>query len=204
MAEQKEPLRTLSDAERAWLERVSRSGSEAASAVARAKSLLAVAEGKRYTEAARVAGRRSGDAVSTLVARFNREGLAALEPRHGGGPRPTYTAPERARILAEFARTPERERDGTATWSLTTLQRALRRAPDGLPKVSTYTILAVLHEAGYTWQRDRTWCRTGRVLRRRKAGTVEVQDTDAEPKTGADRARLPRSRRKRARAVERR
>lgn len=204
MAQQKEPLRALSEAEREWLERVSRSQSEGAAVVARARSLLAVTEGKPFAVAARAAGRRSGDAVCKLVVRFNREGLAALEPRHGGGPALLYTAAERARILAEFARTPDREQDGTATWSLTSLQRALRRAPDGLPKVSTYTILNVLHEAGYTWQKDRTWCRTGRVLRRRKAGTVEVVDPDAEGKTGADRARPPRGRTRRSGPVERR
>ena len=54
------------------------------------------------------------------------------------------------RILREFRHSPDRRLDGAATWSLTTLQRALRRAPDGLPNVSTYTILCVLHEAGYT------------------------------------------------------
>jgi transposase len=204
MAQQKEPLRALTDMERAWLERVSRSQSETAAAVARAKALLAVAEGKPFTVAARAAGRRSGDAVCRLVARFNRQGIAALERRHGGGPEPIYAAPERARILAEFARTPDREKDGTATWSLTTLQRALRQAPDGLADVSTYTILNVLHEAGYTWQKDRTWCRTGRVLRRRKQGTVEGTDPDAEGKTGPDRARLPRSRSQGTRPLERR
>jgi hypothetical protein len=47
--------------------------------------LLAVADGSDYQAAARAAGRASGDAVSRLVARFNREGIAALDPRHGGG-----------------------------------------------------------------------------------------------------------------------
>jgi len=73
-------------------------------------------------------GGRAGDAVGELVARFNREGLAAVEPRHGGGPRVKSGAAERERILAEVRRTPDRERDQTATWSLTTLQRALRTA----------------------------------------------------------------------------
>jgi hypothetical protein len=89
---------------------------------------------------------------------------------------------ERQRILAEFERQPDREQDGTATWSLTTLQRILRAAPDGLPKVSTYTILQVLHDTGWTWQKDRTWSKTGTVIRKRKSGTVEVTDPDAEGK----------------------
>jgi hypothetical protein len=108
--------------------------------------------------------------------------LTALQPGHGGGPAKGYGVREQARILAEVRRAPDREADGTATWSLTTLQRALRRAPDGLPRVSTYTIWSVLHEAGLTWQRDRSWCETGSALRKRKSGTVTVHDPDAIPK----------------------
>jgi hypothetical protein len=65
---------------------------------------------------------------------------------------------------------------------LNTLQRALRRAADGLPNVSTYTIWAVLHDAGVTWQRDRTWCQTGEVIRKRKRGEVTVHDPDTSAK----------------------
>jgi transposase len=150
--------------------------------VAHAKVVLAVAAGAPLREAARSAGRRSRHAVAHLVARFNTIGLAALERRHGGGPAIQYGASERERILTEFRRAPDRERDGTATWSLTTLQRALRTAPDGLPAVSTRTILATLWGAGYAWQVSRTWCQTGTVVRRRKAGPVEVTDPDAGPK----------------------
>ena len=164
------------------LTQISRAQSEPASHVARAKALLAVAEGQTYTAAARAAGRRSNDAVSQLVSRFNREGLAAIEPGHGGGPRIVYGVEARKRILAEFERQPDRERDGTATWSLSTLQRALREAPDGLPDVSTYTIWCVLHDAGWSWQKDRTWCRTGTVTRKRKGVVVEVTDPEAEAK----------------------
>jgi hypothetical protein len=179
---QKEPLRSVTAAERRALEEIARAGSERADRVARAKVLLAVADGQRFTVAARAAGRQSGDAVARLVSRFNTEGLAAVAPRHAGGPPVLYEAPLRERILREFHRTPDREKDGTATWSLTTLQRALRRAPDGLPTVSTWTILQTLHDAGYTWQQSRTWCHTGTVVRKRKAGPVEVTDPDATPK----------------------
>jgi len=40
----------------------------------------------------------------------------------------------------------------------------------------------VLLEAGWTWQRSRSWCETGKALRRRKAGPVTVVDPDAEAK----------------------
>ena len=81
----KDPLRPLTPDEHAHLERLSRSRAEPAAQVARAKALLAVAGGQRYTEAARAAGRRSGDAVAQLVTHFNRDGVAALTPGHGGG-----------------------------------------------------------------------------------------------------------------------
>jgi transposase len=176
------PLRELTPAERRVLEAVARAGSERADRVARAKALLAVAAGAPFTAAARAAGRTSGVAVGRLVARFKAEGLAALTPGHGGGPPLVYEAAARERILREFHRAPDRERDGTATWSLTTLRRALRGAPDGLPEVSTWTVLRVLWEAGYTWQGSRTWGHTGVVRRRRRDGTVVTKtDPDAAP-----------------------
>jgi len=93
-----------------------------------------------------------------------------------------YGPEKRERILHEFHRASDRERDGTATWSLNTLKQALRTAPDGLPKVSTFTILSVLHEAGLSWQRGRTWCDTGTVVRVRKERAVRVTDPDAQAK----------------------
>jgi transposase len=179
---QPDPLRALTDDEREWLLRVARSQAEPAAHVARAKALLAVADGESYTDAAKAAGRRSGEAVSRLVSRFNREGIAAIEPRHGGGPPTIYADAQRERILAEVRRRPHRERDGTANWSLTTLQRALREAPDGLPEVSTHTIWKTLKEAGFEWQRDRSWCETGLVERKRKGEVVKVIDPDATAK----------------------
>jgi transposase len=178
----KDPLRPLSQEEREILEQIARARSEPASHVARAKALLAVADGKTYGAAAQAAGRRSNDAVSQLVSRFNQEGLTALEPRHGGGPAIKYGAVEQARILAEVRRKPDLARDGTATWSLSTLQQSLRQAEDGLPDVSTYTIWIVLQANGFSWQKDGSWCETGKVLRKRKEGVVEVIDPDAVPK----------------------
>jgi len=150
--------------------------------VARAKELLAVANGVSYEAAAHAAGRRSGDAVAHLVARFNQQGSAAIRARHGGGQPKRYTPVAQERILHEVRRAPDREQEGTATWSLTTLQRALRRAPDGLAGVSTYTIWGVLHEAGFHRGKDRSWCETETAVRKRKSGTVTVTDPDALPK----------------------
>jgi transposase len=164
------------------LEKLSRTLTTSADQVARAKELLAVADGKSLCAAAGAAGRKSGQAVAHLVGRFNQLGLQALFTRHGGGPALVYTEAEHERILQEFRRTPERSTDGTVSWSLKTLQRALPQAPDGLPKISTQTIGKVLHEAGYSWQKDRSWCDTGKVIRLRKSGPVEVTAPDTLPK----------------------
>jgi len=177
-----DPLRPLVSEERRLLERLSRARAESAAVVSRAKALLAVADGQSFTEAARVAGRRSGDAVAQLVTRFNLAGLSAIAPRHGGGQPKRYTLVQQERILREVRRQPDRDADGTATWSLSTLQRALRQASDGLPTVSTFTIWCVLRDAGLRWGKDRSWCETGMTSRKRKSGTVTAQDPDAAAK----------------------
>src|SRR3569832_2048930 len=123
---QKDPLRPLSEAERISLSRLSRSQIAPAAQVARARALLAVAEGQSYTAAAQLVGRATGDTVARWVAGFNRAGLAAVVPRHGGGHPIRYGEAEQRRILAEVGRAPGRARDGTATWSLATLRDALR------------------------------------------------------------------------------
>jgi transposase len=169
---QKDPLRALTVKEEVQLQQLSRSQAAPATQVARAKAVLAVAAGLTYTAAARQAGRVSGDAVSHLVARFNREGIAAVVPQHGGGPQVQYTTHERELILAQARRPPDRETDGTATWSLSTLQRALRQQQ--LPGVSRSTIWCVLRESGLSWQHSRTWCDTGTVQRERCSDGVKA------------------------------
>lgn len=84
---QKNPLRPLTDEERAVLEQVCRAQQEPASHVARARALLHVADGGSYEAAAKLAGRCCGDVVAQWIARFNVEGVAALQPGHGGGRR---------------------------------------------------------------------------------------------------------------------
>jgi len=167
-----EPLRQVTEEERKELQRVSRASSEMRIRHQRAVALLAVSEGKSLSEAARLAGWKGHDPVTKVTRRFNSMGLCALSDGPRPGPHRKYGPGERARILQEARRTPDRKEDATGTWSLALLQRSLRAAADGLPKVSTFTILHTLHEAGYTWQKNRTWCHTGRTLKKGKDGTV--------------------------------
>jgi transposase len=177
----KNPLRTLKPQETLELQRISRSESLPADQVTRAKIILGVAEGLEYRQTALLVGRKSRVSVSRIVARFNDDGLQALQARHGGGAITKYT-PELRNVIIEIARsTPNREFDGTAVWSIVTLQRRLRR-DIRFKDISVSTILGVLHEAGLTWQKNRTWCETGVVQRKRKVGIVSVIDPDCEVK----------------------
>ncbi len=180
---QREPLRRLSRAERVALQRIVSSPSERVDRVRRADALLAVARTGVFIHAARGAGLHNGTTVADLVARFNRHGLLALRIARGRGRRPRYAASERARIVAMAQRQPDRRTDGTATWSLTTLQRSLRQA--GLAQVGTSTIRRVLQDAGSSYQRTRTWCPTGTAQRKRKSGVVTVVDPRTEQKRGS-------------------
>jgi transposase len=177
---QKEPLRTLSEQEKRALQRIVKATSQRLDVVRRAKAVLAVASGQAFTKAAHEAGLKSGDGVGKLVKRFNQHGLAALQVAAGRGRKETYTSAQRVRMVAEVQRAPDRKADQTATWSLKTLERTLRK--QGFSKLSASTIREVLHEAGYAFGKTRTWCPTGTAKRKRKAGVVTVQDPRAQEK----------------------
>ncbi len=177
----REPLRELTSGEESALQKLAHSRTEAAEVVARAKSLLAIVGGASFAAGARAGGRTSGYGVGKLVARFNHAGLNAVRTKPSTGRGVTYNSDLRAQVLAEYRRAPDRDLDGTGTWSLTTLQRAVRRRK-GLEQISRDTISKILRDAGLTWQRDRTWCDTGISIRKGKHGQRVVVDVDAEAK----------------------
>lgn len=176
----KNPLRVLTEPEEQALQRLTKASSERLDVVKRARAIVAVQAGKTYTQAAQEAGYKSGDSISQLVGRFNQQGLAALQIAPGRGRKEIYTLEQRVSIVAEVHRTPDRKADGTATWSLKTLERALRK--QALPQVGATTIREVLHEAGYSFGKTRTWCPTGTALRKRQSGIVKVEDPKAQEK----------------------
>jgi transposase len=179
---QKEHLRDLAETKRAALQRMVQASSERVDRVRRARALLSVAGGVTFAAAARDAGLRSGTTVANLVARFNRQGLAALSIAPGRGRTPTYKREPRAQIVATAQTAPDRRQDGTATWSLSTLQKRLRK--EGLEQIGTNTIKRVLEDAGSSYQKTRSWCPTGTAQRVRKAGVVTVVDPATEQKRG--------------------
>jgi transposase len=171
---QKDPLRELSKQEEQVLEKLAKSTSERVDVAKRAKALLLVKAGRSFTQAAQEVGYKSNDAVSQLVSRFNQRGTIALCIASGRGRKATYSSADQACVLREVQRQPDRQEDQTATWSLSTLQQALHK--QGLTRISKETIRQVLTESGYTYQRTRTWCRTGYAERKRKNGVEIVYD----------------------------
>jgi len=173
---QKEPLRELTEIERSALQRMVHASSERVDRMRRAQALLAVAARVSFAAAAREAGLRSGTSVANVVARFNRHGLAALSIASGRGRHPTYDPGVRAQIVATAQTPPDRKKDGTAAWSLSALQKRLRK--EGLEQIGTNTIKRVLEDAGSSYQKTRSWCPTGTAQRVRKSGVVTVVDPE--------------------------
>lgn len=175
-------LEPLAPAETAELERLLKARSARLDQVQRAQALLAVAAGQSFAAAARAAGFQSGEAVSPLVERFNVRRLTVLDTAPGRGRKPTYDAPARQRILDTVQRAPDRATEGTATWSLMTLQQTLRAADPAFVNLGATTIRRILTEADYSYQQTRTWCPTGSAVRVRKSGVVTVYDAATEEK----------------------
>ena len=173
-------LRDLTSEEEKTLQRLIKATSERVDTVRRAKALVAMARGATFTQAAQEAGFKSSETVSQLIERFNTQGLHVLSIAAGRGRKKTYDSQARMRVLQQMQQEPDRDKDTTATWSLKTLEKALRKRE--LPQIGATTIGRVLHEAGYSVQQSRTWCLTGSALRKRKAGVVTVRDPDTEEK----------------------
>jgi transposase len=135
---QKHPLRLLSKQEEQELHRIIKASSERVDVARRARALLAVAASKSFAQAAGVAGFKEVRSVGKLVKRFNTHGLCALSIAAGRGGKPKYTSVQKARILQEVQREPDRNVDQTATWSLLLLRDALRKTD--LPQIANETI----------------------------------------------------------------
>src|SRR5262249_51404497 len=99
-------LRKLTTEERKELERLARSRTEEARLVVRAKIVLGLGAGERpYQVAARVGVGRM--AAYEWLHRFNAEGLKGLTDHPRPGRPPTYTAEQRAEVIAAALTKPD-------------------------------------------------------------------------------------------------
>ncbi len=154
-AQQKRPLRQLTQQEREELCQIATSISERVSMGKKAKALLAVADGWTLTEAGRQGG-MSRDGVSQLVERFHHRGVEALSIAPGRGRKPTYTSQDHEQILQEVQRCPTWDADQCTVWSLSLLQKSLHAK--GFLDICPKTIRLVLQAHGWKYQQTtRAW-----------------------------------------------
>jgi transposase len=129
------------------LERLSRSRTEEARLVERAKIILACLSGKQNDVIAAEHKTQPGT-VGVWRKRFAAEGLIGLHDKERSGKPPTYQATElKQRIIAKLEEPPPA---GLATWDGGSLAQAL--------KVSDDAIWRMLRKEGIQLRRHRSWC----------------------------------------------
>ena len=106
-------LLTLTDEQREELTRWSQSRTLPAGDVFRARLILALANGKTYSEIERELG-TSRPTIARWKQRFEDQGLAGLDPQHKGSKPRTATPAVQAKVLRKTLKRPE---DGSTHWS---------------------------------------------------------------------------------------
>src|SRR4051794_41170363 len=106
-------LREVTEEERAELTRWAQSRTMPSGDVVRARLILALADGLTYSRIEERLG-ISRPTIARWKGRFEKDGMAGLEPRHNGSEPRTVTPAVQARVLRKTTRKPE---DGSTHWS---------------------------------------------------------------------------------------
>ena len=147
-------LRDLTPEERQALEQIAASRTAQARFVERAQILLAIADGRRPSQVAKDLG-LSRPTVYTWIHRFNDRGLHGLEDRPRAGRPPTYTAEQRAEVIAAALTDPKRLDLPFGCWTLDRL-RAYLNEQRGIP-IKRSRIGEILVDEGLRWRHQETW-----------------------------------------------
>jgi transposase len=147
-------LRELAPEERQALEHLASSRTAQARFVERAQLLLAIAEGRRPSRVAKDLG-LSRPTVYTWIHRFNEQGLRGLEDQPRAGRPPTYTAEQRAEVIATALSDPKSLGLPFACWALDRLQAYLNEQK-GIG-IKRSRIDELLLAEGLRWRHQGTW-----------------------------------------------
>src|SRR3954447_20963427 len=147
-------LRELTAQERQALEQLAASRTAQARFVERAHILLALADGRRPSQVAKGLG-VSRPTVYTRIHRFNERGLHGLEDQPRAGRPPTYTAEQRAQVIAAALTDPKSLDLPFACWTLDRL-RAYLNEQKGIP-IKRSRIDEILLGEGLRWRHQETW-----------------------------------------------
>src|SRR4051794_11516538 len=147
-------LREPTADERRTLEQLAASRTAQARLVERARLLLAIADGRRPSQVARDLGVPK-PTVYTWIHRFNDRGLGGLEDRPRAGRPPTYTAEQRAEVVAAALTDPKRLDLPFGCWALDRLRDYLNEQ-EGIP-IKRSRIGEILVDQGLKWRHQETW-----------------------------------------------
>ena len=147
-------LREPTADERRALEQLAASRTAQARLVERARILLAIADGRRPSQVARDLG-VCKPTVYTWIHRFNDRGLGGLEDQPRAGRPPTYTAEQRAEVLAAALSDPKGLGLPFGCWTLDRLRDYLNEQR-GIP-IKRSRIGEILVDEGLKWRHQETW-----------------------------------------------
>src|SRR5512142_1158988 len=147
-------LRELTPEERQALEYLAASRTAQARFVERAQILLAIAEGRRPSHVAKDLG-ISRPTVYTWIHRFHAQGLHGLEDQPRAGRPPTYTAEQRAEVIAVALTDPRSLGLPYGCWTLDRLEAYLNEQKGIAIKRSR--IDEILLAEGLRWRQQESW-----------------------------------------------
>src|SRR4051794_17708448 len=148
------PLRSMTPEEQQALDELLRSRPAPVRLVERARIVRAAADGQSAPTIAAAVG-CSRPTVYAWVRRFNEQGIAGLQERHRAGRPPTYTAEQRAEVVAAALTDPKGLGLPFGCWTLDRL-RAYLNEHKGLP-IKRSRIDEILAEEGLRWRKQETW-----------------------------------------------
>jgi transposase len=147
-------LRDMTPQERATLEQLARSRTAQARLVQRAQILLGLRDGDSLSAVARRLG-VTRPTVYAWIARFNEAGMDGLQDRPRPGRPPTYTAEQRAEVIAAALTKPDELGLPFSSWTLDRLQ-AYFQEHKGIA-IKRSRIDEILLDEGLRWRKQETW-----------------------------------------------
>ncbi len=147
-------LRSLTDDERSALERLAHSRTAPARQVERAQIVVYASQGKTIPAIASQL-RLHSQTVRDWVKRFNQNGLPGLDDLPRPGKPPTYTATQRAEVIALTLTDPQTLGLPFACWTLDRLVAYLHEAKQ-IP-MQRSRVSELLIAEGLRWRAQETW-----------------------------------------------
>jgi len=147
-------LRGLSEEEQQVIEKVSRSRTAPAWQVERAKIIQLASQGQPIPQIAQQLGVKQ-NTVRKWFARFSERGLPGLQDAPRSGAPVTYSAEDKARIIATALSKPSEVGEPYASWTFERLARHVQEKLGILMKKTR--IFELLQTEGLRWRKQETW-----------------------------------------------